>query len=77
MLSEGAKPGTPQIKPSRIFGDSMELRIVVRIRRVIQQDLPQFVHIDRRPEGLSINQIASANSSFLNERYPDKRPEVQ
>ena len=29
MLSEGAKPGTPQIQPSRIYGDSMELKIVV------------------------------------------------
>jgi hypothetical protein len=30
MLSEGAKPGTPRIEPSRIFGTSLELRIVVR-----------------------------------------------
>lgn len=28
MLSEGAKPGTPRIEPSRIFGTSLELRIV-------------------------------------------------
>ncbi|XP_023324649.1 neural cell adhesion molecule 1 [Eurytemora carolleeae] len=28
MLSEGAKPGTPQIKPNRIFGDSIQLNIV-------------------------------------------------
>ena len=32
MLSEGAKPGTPQIQPNRIFGDSMQLKIVVSFK---------------------------------------------
>ncbi len=31
MLSEGAKPGTPEIKPNRIFGDSIELAIKVKL----------------------------------------------
>ena len=35
MLSEGAKPGTPRIEPSRIFGTSVELKIVVSLLYVL------------------------------------------
>ena len=41
LLSEGAKPGTPQIQPNKIFGDS--IRLIIQVMRVQQNTLPDIV----------------------------------
>jgi len=61
MLSEGAKPGTPQIQPSRIYGNSMELSIVKPAAEL-------FLHIEGFQVEIKKTTIPWENATTL--RFP-------